>query len=566
MTIGSADGRYLVVNEAFALPDRPHASTSWSASRSPPSPCPRTTRPASSCWPRRRRRARRGSRSTSATSAPTAASSTPGSRPRSCAGRQTRCCTSSPRSPTSPSCGRPSSSPSATRNGYAGSSRSATDAYVSIDPAGLVRDWNPAAVQMFGWTREEAVGVDLAELIIPHGPARRPPAGRRPLPQRAGRPLRRARPSSCAALRRDGAEFPVDLTLWAATESDGEQSFHAFLRDVSGRPRPRSRPAGTRSCSRHSPTASSSPTAPGTVIDTNPAGERLFGRTREELLGAAPSGLLDDRPGMVETVTQAVAAHGSWSDDVASPAPTASAASARRLIKVLPGPNGELQGYLAVHRDVTQNRAAEARLTEAEARWRLVFDSAPIGIALDRPRRLVARHQRRALADHRLLRRRPGRQEIPGHHPPRRPRGRPRPAAPAARRRHRDLPAGQALPARRRARGLGLPDRDAAPRRRRRAAALHRRGRGHHRPAGRGQEPRRVRGALPAAGREQQRRHQPQRPRRHPALRQPLVRAGLRAGAGPPARRPDGRRRAPGRPAGDPRGLEDRSSGAPRPA
>lgn len=45
--------------------------------------------------------------------------------------------------------------------------QSAADAYISIDETGTIRDWNPAAVRMFGWQRDEALGVELAELLIP---------------------------------------------------------------------------------------------------------------------------------------------------------------------------------------------------------------------------------------------------------------------------------------------------------------------------------------------------------------------------------------------------------------
>ena len=258
---------------------------------------------------------------------------------------------------------------------------SATDAYVSVDQHRLVRDWNPAAVQMFGWTREEAVGIDLAELIIP--PDLRE-AHRRGIARYLGGDGGHyvGKTVELPALRRDGVTIPVDLTLWAATESDGEQSFHAFLRDVSGRAE------AAEQARRHALVLEAltdgvfvTDTA-GNIIDTNPAGERLFGRTRDQLLGAAPSRLLDDHPGMVGLITEAVAKHGSWSGDVSLTRPDGERRVSEALIKALPGPGGELRGYLAVHRDVTQDRLAEARLTEAEARWRLVFDSAPIGIAL----------------------------------------------------------------------------------------------------------------------------------------------------------------------------------------
>src|SRR6185503_1004093 len=43
----------------------------------------------------------------------------------------------------------------------------ALDAIVSIDQDGHILDFNPAAEKMFGYAREEALGKEMAELIIP---------------------------------------------------------------------------------------------------------------------------------------------------------------------------------------------------------------------------------------------------------------------------------------------------------------------------------------------------------------------------------------------------------------
>ncbi|MBM3855402.1 MAG: PAS domain S-box protein, partial [Verrucomicrobia bacterium] len=44
---------------------------------------------------------------------------------------------------------------------------SAYDAFVAIDAAGRIIDWNRQATVVFGWTREEALGRRLSETIIP---------------------------------------------------------------------------------------------------------------------------------------------------------------------------------------------------------------------------------------------------------------------------------------------------------------------------------------------------------------------------------------------------------------
>jgi len=41
------------------------------------------------------------------------------------------------------------------------------EAYVCFDAEGVIKDWNPMASQLFGWTRKEAVNSSILEKIIP---------------------------------------------------------------------------------------------------------------------------------------------------------------------------------------------------------------------------------------------------------------------------------------------------------------------------------------------------------------------------------------------------------------
>lgn len=43
----------------------------------------------------------------------------------------------------------------------------ALDAAIVMRPDGVVTDWNDRAVDIFGWSRDEAVGRTMADLIIP---------------------------------------------------------------------------------------------------------------------------------------------------------------------------------------------------------------------------------------------------------------------------------------------------------------------------------------------------------------------------------------------------------------
>ena len=111
--------------------------------------------------------------------------------------------------------------------------RSTLDSIISMDARGVVIEFNPAAVRAFGYAREEAVGNQLADLIIPErfrnahhaGLARYLATGEaHVLGQRLELP----------AVRKDGSEFQAELTI-TKSEIEGEPTFTGVLRDITQR-------------------------------------------------------------------------------------------------------------------------------------------------------------------------------------------------------------------------------------------------------------------------------------------------------------------------------------------
>jgi PAS domain S-box-containing protein len=106
----------------------------------------------------------------------------------------------------------------------------ALDAFVQIDENGRIRNWNSQAEIIFGWSHEEAVGQKLGELIIPEmhradhasGIARFLSTGEGPI---LGRRI------EIEALRRDGREIKVELSVTALKRRDGFV-FNGFIRDL----------------------------------------------------------------------------------------------------------------------------------------------------------------------------------------------------------------------------------------------------------------------------------------------------------------------------------------------
>ena len=109
----------------------------------------------------------------------------------------------------------------------------AHDAFVAMDRTGAITDWNPRARIAFGWTRDEVLGRDLAETIIPKRFREQHRRGLERFLSGGGGPVL-DRLIELAGLHRDGREFPVELTI-SAIESEAGFSFYAFLRDISER-------------------------------------------------------------------------------------------------------------------------------------------------------------------------------------------------------------------------------------------------------------------------------------------------------------------------------------------
>jgi PAS domain S-box-containing protein len=111
----------------------------------------------------------------------------------------------------------------------------ALDAVVTMDDRGCVIGWNPAAEAIFGYTASEVTGRDMAELIVPPGLR---DAHRRGLARfrETGDPVALDRRLELTALRRNGTEFPVELTI-TRIAVPGPPTFTGYIRDITDRAR-----------------------------------------------------------------------------------------------------------------------------------------------------------------------------------------------------------------------------------------------------------------------------------------------------------------------------------------
>ena len=111
----------------------------------------------------------------------------------------------------------------------------ALDAVVTMDHGGRVLDWNHGAEATFGYRAHEAIGHDMADLIVP--PALRP-AHRNGLARflETEHPVVLDKRLELTGLHKNGTEFPVELTI-TRIGLPGLPTFTGYLRDITDRKR-----------------------------------------------------------------------------------------------------------------------------------------------------------------------------------------------------------------------------------------------------------------------------------------------------------------------------------------
>ncbi|HKF51228.1 MAG TPA: response regulator [Candidatus Acidoferrales bacterium] len=104
------------------------------------------------------------------------------------------------------------------------------DAFVGMDSKGAITDWNARAAEVFGWARDEVLGKRVSDVIIPERYRAAHENALRAFLSAGEKPALNKR-VEVAGLRRDGREFPLELTVssmpWGKTHL-----FSAALRDI----------------------------------------------------------------------------------------------------------------------------------------------------------------------------------------------------------------------------------------------------------------------------------------------------------------------------------------------
>ncbi|WP_371658432.1 PAS domain S-box protein [Streptomyces sp. NBC_00280] len=257
------------------------------------------------------------------------------------------------------------SEPGAAEDRFRGLLEAAPDAMVIVDGTGIIRLVNAQTETLFGYRREELLGHPV-ELLIPgrfraHHAAHRDgyATTRQVRPMGAGLELH--------GLRKDGTEFPVEISLSPLETADG-LLVSAAVRDVSERKAAEER---FRALLEAAPDAMVIVDDTGIIRLVNAQTEALFGYRRDELLGRPVDLLVPERfqanhgrhrdgyitNRQVRPMGAGLELHGLRKDGTEFP------------VEISLSPLETADGLLvsAAVRDVSERKAAEARINELAA-------------------------------------------------------------------------------------------------------------------------------------------------------------------------------------------------------
>lgn len=258
----------------------------------------------------------------------------------------------------------------------------AGDAFVSIDAAGAITEWNKEAEETFGWPRAHVLGLRLDQVLIPaehreahnHGFARFLGSGMGPV---IGQRI------EVMALHRTGRLIPVELSVSALKEG-GQWIAHAFLRDISERKASEEKLAASerhlRDIMNNMPAEIAVMDELGRFVSVNTHRARTLGLPERALLGTSAREFLNDEERRViePRVRQALQGASVQFET------TRERGGTRHLLHYFipdKGATGDVCGVYEMTLDITDRKEAEQLLAANQAQLRAITNNLPVLIA-----------------------------------------------------------------------------------------------------------------------------------------------------------------------------------------
>ena len=238
---------------------------------------------------------------------------------------------------------------------------SALDGVISVDQHNRIICWNQQAMYIFGYSLKQALGRDVAELIVP--PAYRE-AYRQDMAQFIKTGISRIvnTRTEVVAMRSDDSEFPMELSISAVEQQEG-YFFNAYVRDITDRKQAENalRIAATVFEAQEGIIITDANSA---ILRTNQAVSNITGYTEKELIGKNPRILSSGRHGadFYAAMWKNINEIGLWEGEIWNRRKSGEIYPEHLTISSVKDSSGRVANYVATLTDITMSQAAADKI------------------------------------------------------------------------------------------------------------------------------------------------------------------------------------------------------------
>lgn len=237
----------------------------------------------------------------------------------------------------------------------------APDAWLIVDSGGYIRGVNAQTLSIFGYSKEEMLGMKIETLMPPR-------LRHQHIDQRNGffasmstRPIDKS--GDLIAISKNGKEFPVEISL-SHIRRNGDSLAIAAMRDVSKKRKAEQRLRLTQQVFEITAEPILITDSEKCILDMNDAFCRLTGYSREELMGRTPAMLSSGRhdEDFYQSIWQSLENNDHWQGEVWNRHKDGEASPSLVTISSVKNHTGQTTHFVATYSDISSLKENEDRL------------------------------------------------------------------------------------------------------------------------------------------------------------------------------------------------------------